>query len=149
MNYVFLKRFSYNLFIKTLLLFCISILKCFIYRRVNTSKILVVQQFLACLLRIRSRQYLFISSRKSYRPLQLSTAYSQEKLVTRKILLIENISRACQKNLPTCSIYHRVDIQRLLKRLALLLYGNVSSELSYINDYFHIPTFLIDEHCFR
>ena len=78
-----------------MLLFCISLLKCFIYRRVNTSKILVVQQFLACLLRIRSRQYLFISSRKSYRPLQLSTAYSQEKLVTRKIMLIENISRSC------------------------------------------------------
>ena len=40
MNYVFLKRFSYNLFTKTLLLFRISLLKCFIYRRVKTSKIL-------------------------------------------------------------------------------------------------------------
>ena len=39
MNYVFLKRFSYTLFTKTLLLFHISLLKRFIYRRVNTSKI--------------------------------------------------------------------------------------------------------------
>ena len=27
----------------------------------------------------------------------------------------------------------------------LLLYGNISSELSYMNNYFHIPIFLIDE----
>ena len=40
MNYVFLTRFSYTLFTKTLLLFHISLLKRFIYRRVNTSKIL-------------------------------------------------------------------------------------------------------------
>ena len=36
----FLTRFSYTLFTKTLLLFCISLLKRFIYRTVNTSKIL-------------------------------------------------------------------------------------------------------------
>ena len=39
-NYVFLTGFSYTLFTKTLLLFHISLLKRFIYRRVNTSKIL-------------------------------------------------------------------------------------------------------------
>ena len=39
-NNVFLTRFSYTLFTKTLLLFHISLLKRFIYRRVNTSKIL-------------------------------------------------------------------------------------------------------------
>ena len=40
MNYVFLTRFNYTLFPKTLLLFRISSLKRLIYRRVNTSKIL-------------------------------------------------------------------------------------------------------------
>ena len=40
MIYVFLTRFSYNLFTKTLLQFRISLLKRFIYRRVNISKIL-------------------------------------------------------------------------------------------------------------
>ena len=40
MNYVFLTRFSYNLLTKTLLLFRISLLKRFSYRRVSTSKIL-------------------------------------------------------------------------------------------------------------
>ena len=39
MNYVFLTRVSYNLFTKTLLLFGISVLNRFIYRRVNVSKI--------------------------------------------------------------------------------------------------------------
>ena len=39
-NYVFLTRFSYTLFTKTLLLLRISLLKRFIYRRVYTSKIL-------------------------------------------------------------------------------------------------------------
>ena len=38
-NYVFLTEFSYTLFTKTLLLFCISLSKRFIYRRVNTSQI--------------------------------------------------------------------------------------------------------------
>ena len=40
MNDVFLSRFGYTLFTKALLLFCISLLKRFIYRRVDTSKIL-------------------------------------------------------------------------------------------------------------
>ena len=37
---IFLTKFSYNLFTKTFLLLRISLLKRFIYRRVNTSKIL-------------------------------------------------------------------------------------------------------------
>ena len=40
MHYVFLTRFSYTLFTKTLLLFRISSLKRLLYRRVNTSKTL-------------------------------------------------------------------------------------------------------------
>ena len=40
LNYVFLTRFSYTLFTKTLLLFRISLLKRFIYWRVNIFKIL-------------------------------------------------------------------------------------------------------------
>ena len=31
----------------------------------------------------------------------------------------------------------------------LILYGNISSELSYMNDYFHIPIFFIDKHWSR
>ena len=79
MNYVFLTRFSYNLFTKMLLLFRIFLLRRFIYRRVIHLRFSVVQQFLSCLPRIRSRQYLFVSSTKSYLPLQLSTACPQEK----------------------------------------------------------------------
>ena len=79
MNYVFLTRFSYNLFPKRLLLFRISLLNRFIQRKVIHLKFSVVQQFLSCLPRIRSRQYLFVSSTKSYLPLQLSTACPQEK----------------------------------------------------------------------
>ena len=37
------------------------------------------ENILSCLPRIRSRQYLFISQRKSYFPLKLSTASPQEK----------------------------------------------------------------------
>ena len=36
-----------------------------------------------------------------------------------------------------------------LQNVWLLLYGNTSNELTYINDYFQIPTFLIDKHCSR
>ena len=39
MIYVFVIRFGYNLFTKTLLLFCISLLKRFIYRKVKVCKI--------------------------------------------------------------------------------------------------------------
>ena len=39
----------------------------------------MVQQFLSRLPRIRSRQYLVISSRKRYLPLKLSTACPKEK----------------------------------------------------------------------
>ena len=31
----------------------------------------------------------------------------------------------------------------------LLLYGTISSQISYMNDYSHIPIFFIDEHCSR
>ena len=79
MNYVFLTRFSYNLFTKMLLLFRISLLNRFIHRRVIHRRFSVVQQFLSCLPRIRPGHYLFISSRKSYLPLKLSTVCPQEK----------------------------------------------------------------------
>ena len=44
----------------------------------------VVQRFLLYLPRIKSRQYLIISSIKSYLPLKLSTDYSQEKSSQKK-----------------------------------------------------------------
>ena len=81
MNYVFLTGFiNCTLFTRTLLLFSISLLKRFIYRRVNTPyKFSQVQQFLPHLPRIRSRQYILISSGKSFLPLKLPTACLQEK----------------------------------------------------------------------
>ena len=81
---VCIKTFSYTLFTKTLLLFRISSLKRLIYRGVNTSKILHGAKSPLHLPRIRSRQYLFISS-----PRKLpSSNYAQKKnLATRKIML--------------------------------------------------------------
>ena len=35
------------------------------------------------------------------------------------------------------------------EKVWLILYGNISYVLSYINDYFQIPTFLIYEHSSR
>ena len=84
MNYVFLTKFSYNLFTKMLLLFRISLLNRFIHRRVIHLGFSMVQQFLSCLPRIRSRKYLFISSRKSYLPLKLSPVCPQEKSSRKK-----------------------------------------------------------------
>ena len=36
-----------------------------------------------------------------------------------------------------------------LQNAWLLLFGIISSELSYISEYFQIPTFLVDEHCLK
>ena len=84
MNYAFLTRFSHTLFTKSLLLFHISSLKRLIYRGVNTSKILHGAKSPLHLPRIRSRQYLFISSTRKLP----SSNYAQKKnLATRKIML--------------------------------------------------------------
>ena len=138
----FLTRFSCSLFRKTLLLSRISLLKCFIYRRVNTSEILHGAAIPTMLDKnqVKTISVHFIKK-------ELPSSQVIYCLPTRKIMLIQNISHACWKDVVTCSICHRGNIYRLVKRL--LLYGNISSELSYINDYFQIPIFLIDEHCSR
>ena len=132
----------YTLFIKTFLLFRISLLKCFIYRRVKTVYILngtkipftLVQKFLSGLPRIRSRQYLFTSSRKSSLPLKLSTACPQEKS-----------SRPQEKSsLPNWFRIFHILLEEMLSPLAYVMSG-----FSSINDCFQIPTFLIDEHSSR
>ena len=147
MNYVFLTRFSYTLFTKTLLLFHISLLKRFIYRNVYTSKIFsMVQQFLPHLTRIRSRQCLFISLRKSYLPLKLSTASPQEKSCLPKWFRIFHML-VKKTLLPVAYVTELTFID--LQNIWLLLFGNISSELSYINNCFQIPIFLIDKHCSR
>ena len=57
--FVFLTGFSCTLFTKTLLLFRISLLKRFIYRRVTTSyRFSLVLQLLSRLPRMKSKQYL-------------------------------------------------------------------------------------------
>ena len=87
MNYVFLTAFSYCLFTRTLLLFSISLLKRFIYRRANTPyRFSLVQQFLPRLPRIRSGQYILVSSGKSFLLLKLPTACLQEKSRQKKNL---------------------------------------------------------------
>ena len=152
MNYVFLTEFIYTLLTKTLLLFRISLLKRFVYKRVNTPKIFMVQQFLSCLARIRSRQYLFISSRKSYLPFKSFTACLQEKSSHKKnhAYLIQNISYILLKK---CSRLQHVsqngDLQACKTSSFFFLLVNICRELSFINDYFQIPIFLIDENCSR
>ena len=137
---VFLTRLSYNLFTKALLLFRISLLKRFTYRRVSTPKIL---RGAMIPIMVTKEQVKTISDHFINKKLPSSQVIYY--LLTRKIVLIQNILHTCWKNVLTCSICHRVDLWNIW----LLLYGNISSELSYINDYFQIPTFLIDEHCSR
>ena len=74
----FLTQFIYTLFIKTPLLFCISLFKSFIFRRFDTFRFSLMQQFLSRLLRTWSRRYLLISSGK------ISTACPQEKSSLKK-----------------------------------------------------------------
>ena len=78
--------------------------------------------FLLCLPRIMSRQYLFISSRKRYLSLKLSTVCPQEKSSHKKNHADSEYSTCLLKNVLTCSICHRVDIYRIVKRLASSLW---------------------------
>ena len=117
MNYVFLTRFSYTLFTKTLLLFRISLLKRFIYRRVNTSKILRGATIPITLTKnqVKTISVNFIKkklpSSKAIYGLPTRKIKSQEKSC------IQSISHVCWKKVLTCSICHRVDTYRLVKRL--------------------------------
>ena len=88
----------------------------------------MVQQFLSRLPRIRPRQYLFLSSIKSYLPLKLSTACLQEKSSHKKTraYLIQNISHACWRNSLACSICHRMDINKTSGFFFLLIPANIS-----------------------
>ena len=86
MNYVFPTGFTYTLFTKTSLFLRISLLKCLIYKRVNNLRFSLVQQFLSQISKIRSRQYILILSGKSFLPLKLSIACSQEKYSQQKNL---------------------------------------------------------------
>ena len=70
-----------NFFIKTFYL-VVSVIEELILLR-----FFVQQQFFSRLPRVTSRQYLFISSRQSYLPLKLSTAYPLEKSGHKKIML--------------------------------------------------------------
>ena len=64
---------------KTLLLFRISLLKCFIYRSVYTSKFLHGATIPVTITKNQIKTILFISSRKRYLPLKWYTAWKQEK----------------------------------------------------------------------
>ena len=81
----------------------------------------MVRQFLPRLTRIRSRRYLFISLRKSHLPLKLFTVCPQEKSSHKKKHAYLTDSEYCTcllKMLLPVGICHRVDIYRLVKRLA-------------------------------
>ena len=120
MNYVFLTRFSYNLFTKALLLFHISLLKRFIYKILRGATISIML------------------TKNQVKTLKKCSFHNEK--------VIRNVSHACWKNALTCSISHRVDSYRFVKRLASCLWQFFSWALLH-NDYFQIPTFLIDEHC--
>ena len=84
MNYAFLTRFSYNLFTKTLLLFCISLLKRFISRRVNTSKILRGATIPVMLAKTQVKTISVHFIKKKLPSSKLYTACSQEKSCHKK-----------------------------------------------------------------
>ena len=114
---IFLTKFSYNLFTKTFLLLRISLLKRFIYRRVNTSKILRGATIPVTLTKnqVKTISVNFIKkklpSSKAIYGLPTRKIKSQEKSC------IQSISHVCWKKVLTCSICHRVDTYRLVKRL--------------------------------
>ena len=102
MSYVFLTRFSDTLFTKTLLLLHISLLKCFIYRKVNTSKILHDTTFPVMLTKnyVKKISVHFYIKRKLSSSSYLLPA-QKKNLAIRKVMLtelIQNISHACWKN---------------------------------------------------
>ena len=79
----------------------------------------MVQQLLSCLPRIRSKQYLFILSRKSYLPLKLSAAYPQEKSSHKKNHAYLTDSEYFTWLLKKYSyLQNRLDISGLVKHLA-------------------------------
>ena len=80
---MFLTEFSYTLFTKTLLLFCISLLS-FIYRRGNTSQILLGATTPVTLNKNQIKTIHFLSG-KSVPLLKLSTVCPQEKSSHKKI----------------------------------------------------------------
>ena len=145
MNYVFLTGFiTYTLFRRTLLLFIISLLKRFIYRRVNAPyKFSLVQQLMSHLPRIRSWQQILILSGKfpSSKVTCLQEKSSQKKnlayltdfLVEETFSPIANITGWTFTGLQTVGF----------------LFVNICSKLSTINEYFQTPTFSINEHCSR
>ena len=80
---MFLTEFSYTLFTKTLLLFCISLLRSFIYRRGNKSQILLGATTPVTLNKNQIKAINF-SSGKSVPLLKLSTTCLQEKSSRKK-----------------------------------------------------------------
>ena len=128
----------YTLFKKTFLLFHTALLKCFIYSRVD----------------ILDSPWCNNPCR-AYEELGQGDFYSfdQEKVPFLLVYLLPTHKKCNHKKNHTYlnylkAFFHRVDIYRLVKLLSssfcFLLF--LVSKLSTINDYFHIPTFFIDEH---
>ena len=140
---MFLTEFSYILFTKVPMLFRISLLKRFIYVRVNTSQILLVA---AIPVTLTNNQVKAISIR-----------FIRKKLISFKVIYYlstrkksnykKNHAYLTDSEYFTCLLKKRSCLQHLLKRGHLQ--ACKTSDLSSINDYFQIPTFLINENCSR
>ena len=107
-----------------------------------------VQQFQACVPRIRSNQFALIWSEKIF-PFQLYTTYPQEKSNHKKKSqeIIQNILLAYWRNaLPRASVREWRSIG--LWNIWLRFMFNISKNLSTINDYFKNPACFIDKHYF-
>ena len=113
---MFLTEFSYTLFTKMLLLFCISLLRSFIYRTGNTSSILLGATAPVALNKNQIKAINF-SSGKSVPLLKLSTACPQEKSSHKK-----NHAYLTDSEYFTCLLKKRSSLQHmsqsgLVKRL--------------------------------
>ena len=139
---MFLTEFSYTLFTKVPMLFRISLLKRFIYVRVNTSQILLVAAIPVTLTNNQVKAISIHFIKKNLLPLRSSTICPQEKSNHKK-----NHAYLTDSEYFTCLLKKRSHLQHLLKRGHLQ--ACKTSDLSSTNHYFQIPTFLINENCSR
>ena len=147
MNYVF----RYTLFTKALLLFRISMLKPFIHGRINTSQILLGATIPVTLAKTQVKSIFIHLICKNFLPLNLSIACPQEKSSHKK-----NYAYLTDSEYFTCLLKKRSSLQHTSQnghlyagKTSCFFVVDISRKLSPINDYFQIPTFLIDEHCSR
>ena len=141
MNYLFLTEFRYTLFTKTLLLFRISLLKRSILEQLdfpwcNNSATLTKNQ-------VKAISIYFI--RKTFPSSKVIYCLPSRKIQPQEKSCLPDWFR----------IFHMLLEETLPPTMYVtewtfcLIFVEIFSKLSSINDYFQIPTFLINEHCSR